>query len=115
MACTTAIVLAVVLGVPLGWSFRGRELDAQVLNSTWTGRVVSHCCFLHVFRARYWVCWTETGSVQLAMELLLVSADASAGTASFRWFIVGDSCINSNNATTITEELCPLVNIYMDQ
>lgn len=45
MACTFAVVLAVVLGVPLGWSLREKELTGDV----WTyfkGRSVSDFVFI---------------------------------------------------------------------
>lgn len=40
MACTFAVVLAVVLGIPLGWRFRGKELNIG-LDTDWEGRFVS--------------------------------------------------------------------------
>lgn len=43
MTCTIVIVLAVVLGIPLGWRFRGKELDIEV-DTAWDGRLVCRGC-----------------------------------------------------------------------
>ncbi|EIM83796.1 uncharacterized protein STEHIDRAFT_113059 [Stereum hirsutum FP-91666 SS1] len=88
-ACTFAVLLAVVLGIPLGWRFRGKELNLEV-PSSWEGRTLS------------------TG-------LQLITADASVGTATFQWNIYSDTCItNAKSSDDITDSNCPLVNIFMD-
>lgn len=43
-ACSVAVVLAVVLGIPLGWSLRGKELSGEIL-SYFNGRLVSRRIF----------------------------------------------------------------------
>ncbi|EIM85892.1 uncharacterized protein STEHIDRAFT_121891 [Stereum hirsutum FP-91666 SS1] len=90
MACTFAVVLAVVLGIPLGWRFRGRELNIE-LPSSWEGRTLS-------------------------TEVTLIAADASVGTATFQWYIYGDTCITQavKAGQDITDTNCPLVNVFLD-
>ncbi|EIM80600.1 uncharacterized protein STEHIDRAFT_142556 [Stereum hirsutum FP-91666 SS1] len=89
-ACSVAIVLAVVLGIPLGWSLRGKELSGEILT---------------YFKGR-----------MLQASITLVSVDASSGTVVLDWYIYNDTCIlyNLKSNTTTSDQNCPPVNVYLD-
>lgn len=110
MACTFAVVLAVVLGIPLGWRFRGKELNIG-LDTDWEGRFVSA-----IFKKKNSTYLCSTTRFQLATEVTLISADATAGTATFQWYIYSDTCIINalKSGDDITDDNCPLVNIFLD-
>ena len=54
--------------------------------------------------------------IQLETEVNLIAVDSLAGTVTFDWYIYNDTCIyyTTKVGEDVTDESCPLVNIFLD-